>query len=178
MLVPAVVAPQTILLQADVGCRWHGAVQPEPGRTPGREELLDIHGQVSVYLEHTRGDVVVLPDHEMSANLNFGNLTIPMRMSSSGTPDKLVPRWGVYGNGDGLICTAPGRASLRLGANVAPHYRDFLSTVVEGSLFLALGVTGASRPIRLNVRLLRHEKQSFPMSELFADVGDWAMASP
>jgi hypothetical protein len=178
ILVPAVVAPNTILLHADISANWHSALPPEQGRA-GREEGISIGGTASVYLEHIRGDVIVLPNHEMSAILTFGALEFPLEVSSvAADRDKPTPRWGVHANDSGIICTAPGRAFLHLGTTTTPNHREYLSAATQASLWLTLSVTGASRPIRLTATLLRYDRGFAPAGPHFADIGSWAMGGP
>jgi hypothetical protein len=172
MLVPAAVAPPLVLLSAEVACNWQAAVQPQQGRHVGRAEHMAIFGDVSVYLEHTRGDVIVIPVHEMKGSLTFEDLCIPLNVTTPAL-NNTPPHWGVHTNYIGITCTAPGRASVRLTGEPMLEHRARLSTASEVRLSVALGVTGASRPIRLDVRLMRQEQKHPSFGEHHEDVGRW-----
>jgi hypothetical protein len=178
MLAPAIGVPNVILLDATISATWHAFVPGEAGRRRESPETISIDGHASVFLEHTRAGVLVLPLHEMSVNLVFGPVTsIPVRPSLFVGPNAPPPpTWGISTRQDALTCTASGRAVISLHDQASPTARAALEQAVDCILQMNFGVIGTSRSVRLEARLHRDEFKD-PQVMRSMRLGQWSISN-
>jgi hypothetical protein len=148
--------------------------EPKDAATSGISQIL-MYGSISFFLEHRGDEVLVAPAHEMSAILTLGHYQISMKAVTATTRASKIPRWGVYGYEDNLICTASGSTSLNLSAQAPFRARAYMSSVEEALLSVTLGFAGAPRPVHLNANLVRTALDGPSQQHGSNSAGRWKM---
>jgi len=185
MMTPLLTIPEVVVLNSHIDSRWY---PPETQKTPFNswttEEYLSLSGSVWLYFEQIYADVIVLPGHEMSAKFNCGRqeefalkMTAQLKMTAHMATQTEDPHRRVHVDDGDLICTAPGRATLKLYSKPALHHSDLFRNATEATLSLTLGVAGASRPVRKSIKMVRRNKADDVMDGQATILGQWIHVS-
>lgn len=155
MLIPEVSSPPVVLLSSSVRGEWDGAIPTVSGRS-GRPESTTLIGNADVFVEHVGPDGRLFPFHEMFVELSSGDIRFAARVSLYGsTGEGQAPAFGVQVRGDGVAVTGPGIFSFKFVVSRPADLRDQLNPVKVWDLKILLGVTGSSRPARIDAELHR-----------------------
>lgn len=175
MLAPEIALPPVVLLGAEGSASWYGAKGPEVLGVSGRPESTTFSGVADIFIEHLGPGGILLPKHEAAAELESDSIRLPLSVWwSSGAKDAPPPpAFGVDLRREGIAATGPGRARLRLGWTAEGDYRAQLREVQAWTLRLRLGVTGSSRPIRLECHMPRDSTMARRDSEDAENLGRW-----
>ncbi|HEY5231515.1 MAG TPA: hypothetical protein VIJ11_11580 [Galbitalea sp.] len=154
MLIPAVTAPPALLLSAHVSAQWFAAQATDAYRQ-GRDECTQLSGAAKVFLEYSSSSGILLPVHEMSAELSNGETTVRARVTVRRNPKGVPPppTFGVEVRPDGVAVTGPGAFTCRFGATLIGDERALTAATASWELRLSFGVTGSPRPVRLSTHL-------------------------
>lgn len=157
MLAPEIGTPPAVLLSAEGGGEWHAERAASPAGGGGSAAHTTLTFSAEVFIEHVGPHGILLPAHEMVAELvsDSVRLHLDVRARARANDAPPPPAFGLDARREGIAATGPGKAWLQLGWSGAGDHRERLVPVQAWDLHLRLGVTGSSRPIRLDAHMTR-----------------------
>jgi hypothetical protein len=178
MVRPEIGVPPVVLLAASITGQWNCAVAAVAGRPgPGRDESTSLSGFVDVFIEHVGPGGILLPLHEMVLEVSSGELRLKPTVTLHSPPKDAPPPpvFGVQVRHDGFASTGPGRARVNFSWFASGDSRVVFNAVEAWRLELKLGVTGSSRPVRIDASLKRSTKVRGETTglELYESLSGW-----
>jgi hypothetical protein len=166
MLLPQAAVPPALLLEGRVNSEMY---------LGDDDRNCYMSGSVSVFLEHTAREGVMLPWHDMTATIEAKGRVFPLSVGLSPAKEgQVAPAFGVHVRRDGAFVTGPGSILLQLQNTFSTAEENFLRGVQDWILRLSLGVTGSPRNIQID-GLLSRSNHTLEDDDYHAYLGSWQL---
>lgn len=158
MLAPALRVPTVTILESSFSAIHHPAIVPDEnsGKSYQREESVGVLGTAEVFVEHDGRELVTLPTHSMSGDMEIGDHSFMLNVTPHWyQSDKEAARKEyILRRREAVIISGPGVVPLRVEAEgLELRHRKLLEATESVTFRLRLGILHASRPLVIEMKL-------------------------
>ncbi|MDQ0634400.1 hypothetical protein QFZ40_002309 [Arthrobacter pascens] len=158
ILIPTVRLPQTLVLYVNLRANYY------PPGTTGRDQRMEVTGQLRLYVEHNSGSIVTLPAHGMRGRVTVKGEAFDIAVTppqEEGAVPMGQTRFTFQRPSDGVVLSAPRAVPLGLRVqDLLPEHAALFGDADELEVDVAFEVLHATKSLKIKTVLSREQESN------------------